>query len=422
MKKQLPAAIFWNESYLWGIWLYKALESINLKVDILSVEELEKLNIENYSVFFVPGGWSSNKLKVLNESTKEIIRKFVEEGGIYFGICGGAGLATEEGLGLVKVKKNKNRVPSFSGSFIATIKKEHPLFKNIKQYSKFYLFYPPDFEIKDTNSVKTLAWFLKPGEDAFSSDLPVVDFKNLWEEVETFYEIPLNPKRMIDKPVLMESSLGKGIVYLSLIHVDTPGDKNGLKILKNLSFLHKISMNKNTQNKKFIKEKDLESQQKIFLSTIQDFTFLVNELIILAERNFLLYRRYPFLYQWRRGIRGLEYLNLWIIFKELLKLLKKVKLKRKLVENLLKKFGEIIDDLNYFIEVSSILLIKERVNLSKGKLTYIETQDEEVKKIRENLFGKSKSYGGLYKKILDTLDYIFLKVLKEYNNSKEKLS
>lgn len=414
MKEGLISAIFWNESHIWGIWLYKALKFLNLKVDLLIAEELELLTPDRYSVVFVPGGWSSNKLKVLKETGIKKIKEFIEEGGIYFGICGGAGLATEEGLGLVKVKKSKNRVPAYSGTFLALVEETHPLFKGFKNPSLFYLFYPPEFEIKE-NSVKVLAWFFKPGKDAFSSDLPVVDFENFWDEVEDFYEIPLRPNRMINKPVFIEGNFGKGKVYLSLIHVDTPGDKSGLKILKNLASLYKISQvseNKKTTLKTF----KLTGLQKEFLNLLKSYAKDINELVFLGERNFLFYKRYPFLYQWRRGIRGLEYLNLQIMFNELLELLTQVKLSKNLVEELWRKFIEILPDLTYFLNLSPVLLIKERLNLNKGKLTYKETQDEELKALREKLFGENKSYGGIYKKILDVIDNIFFKVLKEYHN------
>lgn len=411
MKRVLPAAIFWNESHLWGIWLYKALRKLKIKVELLSVEELETLTSDNYSVFFIPGGWSSNKLKALDEKSKKRIRNYIEDGGVYFGICGGAGLATEEGLGLVEIRKNKNRVPGYSGTFLALIENTHPLFKGIKQ-PIFYLFYPPDFEIKD-KSIKVLASFLKPGRDAFSSDLPVVDFEGFWEELETFYEIALNPERMKYKPVFIESELGKGKIYLSLIHVDTPGDKNGAKILENLSFLYSVSKVSNKEN--FLR-KELKGLRKTFFINLQSFAKDLNNLILLGERNFLFYRRYPFLYQWRRGIRGLEYLNLWIIFKELLELLPKVKLSEDLLKELWEKFLKISSKLQYFLESSCFLLIKERLRLNKEKLTYKDTQDEELKNLRKELFGESRSYGGLYKEILDTMDYIFFKILKEYNN------
>jgi len=107
MKKSLKSTLFWNESYLWGIWLYKALNRAGIEVEPILAENLNEKFLEKYKVLFVPGGWASNKLQVLGKNGKKLIRKFVENGEIYFGICGGAGLAISEGLRLVKIKRKK---------------------------------------------------------------------------------------------------------------------------------------------------------------------------------------------------------------------------------------------------------------------------------------------------------------------------
>jgi hypothetical protein len=40
-------------------------------------------------------------------------------------------------------------------------------------------------------------------------------------------------------------------------------------------------------------------------------------LISFGERNFLFFKRYDFMYQWRRGIRGFEYVNLYFMIKRI---------------------------------------------------------------------------------------------------------
>ncbi|RKX61591.1 MAG: hypothetical protein DRP34_05525, partial [Thermodesulfobacteriota bacterium] len=219
MKKSLKSALFWNESYLWGIWLYKALNRAGIEVEPILAENLNEKFLEKYKVLFVPGGWASNKLQVLGKNGKKLIRKFVEDGGIYFGICGGAGLATSEGLGLVKIRRKKDRVPGFSGPIRVSLN-PHPIWQGIKK-PEFFLWWPSEFLIEDKN-IKILASFEKALPEAFSSDFSVRDFQNQWEELENFYEIKLNPERIKGSPLVVEGIYGKGRIFLSLIHFDTP--------------------------------------------------------------------------------------------------------------------------------------------------------------------------------------------------------
>ena len=96
---------------------HKALDAGGLACDLIRSEDVRKGKLSDYSLLFVPGGWASNKIKALGNDGIEEIKRFVHEGGAYLGFCGGAGLATMDGIGLVPVKRRptKDRVPSFSG-------------------------------------------------------------------------------------------------------------------------------------------------------------------------------------------------------------------------------------------------------------------------------------------------------------------
>src|SRR5208283_5071895 len=110
-------AFLWDESFLWGLMAYEALTATNLSFELISSEDIRNDALDNYSLLFVPGGWASNKLKTLGDRGIEKIRKFVRAGGNYLGFCGGAGLATMDGIGLLPITRRhtKERVPSFSG-------------------------------------------------------------------------------------------------------------------------------------------------------------------------------------------------------------------------------------------------------------------------------------------------------------------
>ncbi|NTU42844.1 MAG: biotin--protein ligase, partial [Nitrospirales bacterium] len=126
------AVLLWDESFLWGIMAVKALKAAGLPFGIITADEIRKGGLAKSKLLFVPGGWASNKLKALGEEGATEIRRFVSAGGNYLGFCGGAGLATQDGLGLLTVKRKptKERVPSFSGRINLNLN-DHPIWNNI---------------------------------------------------------------------------------------------------------------------------------------------------------------------------------------------------------------------------------------------------------------------------------------------------
>ncbi|MCI4454356.1 MAG: hypothetical protein JHC25_05365 [Thermodesulfobacterium sp.] len=398
------SAILWDESHLWGIWLFDALMKSGIAFDLIKAEDLKI--IEKYRILFVPGGWASNKLKAINEEGKKVIKEFVENGGVYFGICGGAGLATKEGLCLVNVKRKKDRVPSFSGPFLATLL-EHPLWKDIRK-PKFYLWWPSEFEIEDPE-IKVLATFKRALAQAYSSDLPVFDFEGNWEELESLYEIKLNPDRMKNSPLFVEARVEKGKAFLSLIHFDTPKDEKGIKIFQNLKKYLNLSELNSIKSLKKNKDKFWEKDKK--KNKIIDKMYReIKNLISFGERNFLFFKRYDFMYQWRRGIRGFEYVNLYFMIKRIKSELNQNSELSFLITK--EELEKLLEELNIFIKKAKCLLIKERIALQKSKLTFNYSEDEALSSIRNELFGNKKSYGGLYKDLLDTVDRLIYSILK----------
>jgi cobyrinic acid a,c-diamide synthase len=93
-------ALLWDESFLWGLMAFNALKTASLPFELIRAEDIRNGALAGYAVLFVPGGWASNKLKALGDKGIGAIRDFVAEGGHYLGFCGGAGLATQDGIGL----------------------------------------------------------------------------------------------------------------------------------------------------------------------------------------------------------------------------------------------------------------------------------------------------------------------------------
>ncbi len=414
---RLKAAFLWDESFLWGLMAYNSLKSIGLPFDLVRSADIKKGCLKNYKMLFVPGGWASNKSKSLGDKGIKEIKNFVEAGGGYLGLCGGAGLATGDGMGLLNIRRKptKDRVPSFSGRICLNVKK-HPIWNGIFHQTPithhasrithygpvFHAYWPSQFILKD-KKIKTLAAFGHALPDAFSSDLNIGDVNKTanWSELEKRYQINLNPARLMNEPAIIEGSFGKGRVILSLVHFDAPDDENGQRVLRNLwEYFVEFRMQDSGY---MIQDKKNRVSCIVHRESVQLISELeagVSDLISFGERNFLWFRRTPMLLQWRRGVRGLEYCTLFVMINEVTQRIK-VEGRRLKDDKLLIRIKKLLIP---FIEKSKQLLILERHALQNGHITYEKCNDPEIQKIRTELFSDAKSHGGKFKKLIDEVD------------------
>ncbi len=396
MKKN-NAAFLWDESYLWGLMAFNALKHLDLPFDLIKAEDIKSGVLENYRMLFVPGGWASNKSKALGDSGIHAIRDFVEQGGNYLGFCGGAGLATKAkgGIGLLNVKRRptKERVPSFSGRINLNLI-QHPIWETGSAANIYHAWWPSQLIVEDED-VKILATYGEALSDAFSSDLNVgdVEGKNDWKELEEIYKIKLDPQRLLNEPAVIEGRYGKGNVVLSLVHFDTPDDINGQEVLVNLWDYLAGYDSKNRKQK----------AKRVPVEVTHELPLRVTDLIELGERNFLWFWRNSMLLQWRRGVRGLEYNTLYIMMKEI---------ELRGVSQHAEKIEWINDMLLPFIEKAKRLLILERLALQKGHITYSKCDDPEIELIRTELFSNTKSYGGMFKDLIDEVDSMLYSLIR----------
>jgi hypothetical protein len=400
-------AFLWDESFLWGVMAYKALKASGLPFELIRAGDIRNGALADYRTIFVPGGWASNKVKALGEEGIGAIRKFVDHGGNYLGFCGGAGLATQDGIGLVPVMRRptKERVPSFSGR-IRLISQDHDLWKGIYE-PIYHAWWPSQFAVDE--NVKVLAAYGEALPDAFTSDVNVGDVTSTgsWKDLETVYQINLDPKRLIGEPAVIEGRHGEGKVILSLVHFDTPGDSNGAIALKNLwQYLGHDHRNVEPTMPESRCEQGRRASYHPLMSELET---AVGWLIDLGLRNFLWYWRNSMLLQWRRGVRGLEYCTLYVMVSELAELMGKHEGKQEPdYDRSLEKIRELLLP---FVEKAERLLVRERVVMQFSHITYERCDDPEIQIIREELFSRSKSHGGLFKKLIDEVDRLLYSAL-----------
>lgn len=422
-------AFLWDESFLWGIMAYKALREAGLPFRLIRAADIGTGALLDCSALVVPGGWASNKIKVLGEPGISGIRQFVKEGGTYIGFCGGAGLATRDGIGLLDARRKptSRRVPSFSGR-IRLMLRDDPLWKGIDD-PVFRAWWPSQLIVGE--GVSVLARYGEALADAFSSDLNVGDALAAggWEELEEYYGINLDPGRMLNEPSVIRGTYGRGTVLLSLVHFDSPGDSNGKVVLGNLwNSLGERGNLKTAQDAVFramdARSAPLVAARPALVHEVNDLKQKVDGIIDLGMRNFLWFRQDTFLLHWRRGVRGLEYCTLKVMMDELAELITGPETVPPFgvtltTESALEKrsasteahLADIRKLLVPFLEEARLLLLRERRAMLQEKLTFQHSVDPHISAARERLFSTSKSHGGLFKQVIDRMDSLLWSLL-----------
>jgi len=412
-------ALFWDESFLWGIIAYKTFTRLSINFGIVTSADIRAGALDAYDIIFVPGGWASNKIKALGETGAQNIRSFVENGGSYLGFCGGAGLALKhkDGISLVPVtrKPTSERVPSFSGKIrLHQEQPDHPIWNHISDNTAFHAWWPGQFSILKPSEVSILASYGEPEDGSYVADLMVTPDMD-WDMWERSYATNLNPSRIKFEPAVIEAKYGNGTVFLSYLHFETLGDYPGQKVLLNIcehlagkNVVVRPTRPSGAHSALLAGLPDHRADERV-LRNIKQLESAAADLISFGEKNFLWYWRNDWILQWRRGVRGIEYCTLYSMLKELAELIPlagtfDAHLAHEVLE--LKTFGL------PFFEKAKRLLLLERFAMNNGPISPLKTDDKSVRRIREELFSNSKSFGGYYKRIIDRIDTILLPLLK----------
>jgi hypothetical protein len=411
-------AVLWDESFLWGVMAHRALRDAGLAFDLVRSDQVRRGGLRGYRMLLVPGGWATHKMTSLGDAGADAVRRFVAGGGWYLGFCGGAGLATLDGIGLLGVKRQSGtvRVPSFSGRIRLTLA-DDPLWRGVGD-PIFHAWWPSQLVVVDPG-VRVLASYAEASPDAFSSDLNVGDVsRNVgWESLESLYDMRLDPDRLRGDPAVLEGSFGAGRVILSLVHLDTVGDPNGGAVLANvweaISGDHERTddpaMRLDIRGRARPETGEGQVAKERALRALAPVERAVDELIAVGVRNFLWYWRTPLLLAWRRGVRGLECCTLHVLVREIAA---RLRAQVALSPSLASAISALPTSLQPFLEEAGRLLVLERHAMTKGHVTYNHCADEEIRGIRERLFSARKSHGGRFKEVLHALDAVLYELLR----------
>ena len=124
-----PVAVLWDQSLVWGLLCIDTLSKLGVPFELLSAAQICEDRLDAFRVLLVPGGWAVHKVRVLGETGRLKIAKFIDESGSYLGFCGGAGLALSSppALYLTPVRRMPmpERLPSASGEIYRLRRNSH---------------------------------------------------------------------------------------------------------------------------------------------------------------------------------------------------------------------------------------------------------------------------------------------------------
>ena len=422
-------ALLWDKSFLWGFLAFNTLRDLGFSFDLLTATEVRAGALAAYQLLVVPGGWASIRSEELDVSGREELRRYVYRGGAYLGICGGAGLAlqVEEGLALVPVTRKaiSDRLPNFSGSIRVRQASSHPLWWSLQGEEVFQVWWPSQFDLIEPDDVEVVGRYGQPESDFCVSDLRAAEILAAgrdWKQFEEAYQINLNPELLINEPAVIEGRYGEGRVLLSYPHLETPGDAAGNTALFNIWYdllnnsVVEVGGDSDEVSPAAIKEVDGKSLERIGKIAQE-----ARMLVALGERHNLWSWRNPWLLQWKRGVRGAEFGTISVLLNGLADELERtgamaIVSPTPVIVEMDEQCDRLEELWRQFHHKGCALLEEEGRGLNGENAINTGNSSPRLRTLRTEIFNcvqcyGSKSYGGLYRLLLDQIDSLLLGAL-----------
>lgn len=156
------------------------------------------------------------------------------------------------------------------------------------------------------------------------------------------------------------------------------------------------------------------------INIVRELEIAGEKFISFGQRNFLWFWRNSWLLQWRRGIRGLEYGMIYLMIKELSRMITEMVKMRKTTPESKNDIGEtptkkmvfLKEICLSFFEEAKQLLMEERYAMNYGSINFGKSDDHKIQQLRKKLFSSSKRYGGDFKQIIAILDNLLLGMIR----------
>ncbi|BBD09805.1 BPL-N domain-containing protein [Desulfovibrio ferrophilus] len=240
--------IYWDESHLWGLLVWRALRAFGLPYRLVRAKEISQglLSRKPPVALVVPGGMARRKFELLGDEGVREIQDYVSGGGVYFGFCGGAGLGLtgRHGLGLCPWKRRAftDRLQhAMSGHMRVRPARDNALTpQTLSEAPLLPVWWPARFEPSPDDGVNVLAAYQAPGPDFWVADIPLDSIpRGALDDLETIHDLSIWPHFMVDQPCLVEGHYGQGRYVLSYTHLETPASRDANLWLAHL--IHKLT-------------------------------------------------------------------------------------------------------------------------------------------------------------------------------------
>lgn len=413
-----PLAILWDQSLVWGLLCTETLSAAGIPFRLLNASDVREGRLDAFRLLLVPGGWAAHKVRALAEPGRRRVSDFVNRGGGYIGFCGGAGLAlaSPPALFLTPIERMplSERLPSASGRVFVSGSLSHPCWENIPPEIPVSVWWPSQFSIKPGCGATCLACYGAPGEGFQVADLRVSDItgEGAWEELEKAYGINLDPARIKGHPAIIEVPKGEGRLILSYAHLETPGDLMGNRLLFNiLGYLNEKSAGVGG-SRHTLRPTEVCAPDEHDWSCIRSAREAASDLIAFGEANLLWNWRTPWLLNWRRGIRGLEYGTLLICLDHILSLREKVGERRGSGGSWTERAEKLQRTALEFCSLARTLLLEEKIATQTAVVSKLGKVNERVDPLRSALFGNRMNHGGLSGTLFDLIDGMLLDLMR----------
>lgn len=426
-----PIGIFWDQSLVWGLLCIETLSRAGIPYRLLNSSDIAGGILGKFRILLVPGGWAAHKVRSLGEAGKKKIAGFIESGGAYIGFCGGAGMALSSppAISLTSIERMPlaERLPSASGQIHVNGALSHPSWKNLPPAIPVSVWWPSQFRLSPDDAAICLASYADPGTDFQVADLRVADLDHevSWPELEQAYGINLDPARIKDHPAIIEVQKGKGRMILSYAHLETPGDEWGNRLFfQVLDYLNDISKKAGESKDELFQNYQAELPDERTWAHICEAGRSASDLIAFGEANLLWNWRRPWLLNWRRGIRGLEYGTLAVTLSYMAALKEELEARREYggaatrelalssVPGWPDRAEKLEAETREFCTLAKCLLLEEKFATQTAVLSKLGKVNENVDSLRGVLFGNRMNHGGLCRALFDLIDGMLLDLLR----------
>lgn len=410
-------ALLWDESHLWGLLVWRALEAFGLEAAPVRCAQVADgwLDRNRPDALVVPGGVARRKSLALGDAGKTAIRRYLQAGGAYLGFCGGSGLGLtgEHGLAIcpwTRAPLGDRLLHLVSGHIHVSMHAAAEGFRpsGLDDAPLAPVWWPARFEPAPHPDVEVLASYAEPGEDFWVADIPLAQLPaSALDAWEAEHGVAIRPRFLSGQPCVVRGRTGKGQYLLSYAHLETPDSPQAnawlAHLLERLGGQPPLRRDVPAWDLGALSAHAIRWDEPVLLRAWS----ILEEAVTLGREHLLLFPRTSWLLGWRAGLPG-AHLN---HFRSLLHAC----LTRPPVDEaaawLEPRAGAFADQLERFHRELHGYLLAERLAMTFARSLPDTVSRRALTARREALFGTSMEPGGLFAPLLEVVDETAWRVL-----------